>query len=208
MTRENDLRLNERLGLLRAVCEQHAHLDAGELHRREVHREAAATHYGEDALPPPSAVAFECWGTQPIVAGMLAEPKRVAALPFIRFAAAAQQTMGAHAIDILIVLIAPDGSREKPEWARVAAMIEDDDRICRKLVWLPGDNPIESAEPFLSRSPFARPWRGATPITAQVRTLDNLVRESDPLDELAIRAQADGLSHEEFLQRALEGGNL
>jgi hypothetical protein len=203
MTQHGDLRLHEKLGLLQATCAQKGYFSGGEVRVLELSLYDAINNYGEAALPASSEVAFECWGSQPVVAGMLDVPAETSVLPFLRYAAAAQQVLGIHSIDMLVVLIGPDGSSEDSKWARVAAAIEDSDRICRKLVWLPGYNPAESAEIFLARSPFARPWRGAASIATQADTLGELIREDDVLDEFAIRAQADGVGPDEFLRRVM-----
>lgn len=203
MTQHSEVRLHEKLGLLKATCAQKGYFTAGEVWPLELSLSNAIRNYGEAALPAASEVAFESWGSQPVVAGMIKVAAETGVLPFLRYAAAAQQVLGIHSIDMLVLLIGPDGSREDPTWARVAAAIEDSDRICRKLVWLPGYNPAESAERFLARSPFARPWRGAASIATQADTLGELIREDDELDELAIRAHADGVGPDEFLRRAM-----
>jgi hypothetical protein len=43
----------------------------------------------------------------------------------------------------------------------MAALVEGDDRICRKLVWLAPSKPDEgAAAEFLARTFLATPWRG------------------------------------------------
>jgi hypothetical protein len=206
MVSSNELALNQRLGLLRAICEQRAYFAAGDVVSSALPRSTALERYGERGIPAPNAVIFETWGSQPIIAGMLNEPDPGAALPFVRCAAAAQQMLGERSIDLLVLLIGPDDSQGERSWSRAAAMIEDDDRICRKLIWLPGQPVTISAEQFLGRSPFARPWRGALAMTAQAGTLDQLIGDEDVLDELALRAEASEISAAEFVRAALANG--
>jgi hypothetical protein len=114
----------------------------------------------------------------------------------------AQQSLGTKGVDMLVLLIGPNGSFRDEEWIKAAAAIEDDDRICRKLVWLPNDDATASAENLLSRSPFSRPWRGALPIDAQAGTIEKLISD-DALDDIALTADATNLSAAEFLRQAL-----
>lgn len=199
----DDLALSERLGLLRAICEELNYFTADQVADFELPLAAAIERYGKDNVPAADAVTYMSWGGQPVIAGMLTEPEAVAALPFIRCAAAAQLTLGPKSVDMLVMLIGPDGSSDKTEWARAAAAIEDDSRICRKIVWLPNCNLAESAEKFVTRSPFARPWRGATVMESQVTTLDALIGDDDALDTLAFKAESSGASAREFLEDAL-----
>ncbi|MGB3845438.1 MAG: hypothetical protein WA940_06180 [Sphingopyxis sp.] len=202
MTGTDELSLNERLGLLRTVCEQQEYLDAGDVTSRELALDVAAERYGADGVPAAGAIIFQCWGDQPIVAGMLTAPEQSAALPYIRCAAVAQQSLGARSVDMLVLLIGPQGSSDRDEWAIAAAAIEDDDRICRKMVWLPDRDPRASAEQFLQRSPFARPWRHAVPFKGQVSSLETIIGD-DELDDLALQADAVGASAADFLKEAL-----
>ena len=104
---------------------------------------------------------------------------------------------------MLVLLIGPNGSARDPKWISAAAAIEDDDRICRKLVWLPTGDATASAESLLIRSPFARPWRGAHPIDAQADAIDRLISDEDELDEIALRAESDNLPSVDFIRQAL-----
>ena len=202
MTESDDLSLSERLGLLRTVCEQQAYLSAGEVVAKELPLAVAIERYGAEGIPSAGAVIFECWGDQPIVAGLIDVPDRSAALPYIRCAAVAQQSLGAKSVDMLVLLIGPGGSYDLEEWANAAAAIEDDDRICRKMVWLPDCEPLASAEEFLTRSPFARPWRHATPFKGSASTIESLIDE-DVLDDLALKADQAGGSAADFGRDAL-----
>jgi hypothetical protein len=58
----------------------------------------------------------------------------------------------------MFVSVPPDGASPSA-WLEYAGVIEADDRICRKLVWLPADEGTgETAEEFLSRTFLASPW--------------------------------------------------
>jgi hypothetical protein len=197
-----DLALNKQLGLLRAVCERNEYLGPDEVEDQEVPLAIAKERYGEKGVPQPGSVIYQYWGKQPIMAGLLSQPSTSAALPYIRCAAVAQQSLGTKGVDMLVLLIGPNGSFRDEEWIKAAAAIEDDDRICRKLVWLPNDDATASAENLLSRSPFSRPWRGALPIDAQAGTIEKLISD-DALDDIALTADATNLSAAEFLRQAL-----
>jgi len=203
MLTSDDLTLSVRLGLLRAVCERHAYFAADQVHELDFPLATAIERYGSDGVPALGSLVYARWGHQPIIAGLLTAADRSAALPYLRCAAVAQQTLGSGAVDMLLVLIGPEGSRGSSEWASAAAAIEDDDRICRKLVWLPGGDPSASAEQFLSRSPFARPWRGAPPMESQAGALDTLIGDKDTLDDIAFRAETLGMTPLNFLKEAL-----
>lgn len=74
--------------------------------------------------------------------------------------------------DLHLILIAPSGSRDSPEWRGRRSRIESDERFCRKFVWLPSPTP-EPAEigAFLDRTLLAKPWEGNP---AEPRSLDPL----------------------------------
>jgi hypothetical protein len=65
------------------------------------------------------------------------------------------------ALDLQLWLIGPDGSGNDPAWNAMGLAIERDDRVARKLVWLP---PIDASlhdlafKNFLARTFLARPW--------------------------------------------------
>ncbi len=198
------LKLSERLGLLRAVCEQYEYFASAAVLEQTLPLDVAIRRYGVDGVPRASDVVFAKWGDQPIIAGMLTEPSRTAALPYVRCAAVAQQTLGEKAVDLIVMLFGPEGSSGQADWAQAAAAIEDDDRICRKLVWLLDGDATASAENFLKRSPFARPWRGATAMAGEARALDSLIGDPNiELDELALKANAMGKSARAFIEDAL-----
>lgn len=66
-----------------------------------------------------------------------------------------------EALDLQLLLVGPVGSEDSPDWKAAALMVERDDRVARKLIWLrPGDpvNVATSFAEFLGRSFLARPW--------------------------------------------------
>lgn len=207
MDHVDGLALSKRLGLLRAVCEQYEYFSADSVSEEMLPLDVAIKRYGSDGVPRASDVVFSKWGDQPIVAGMLTEPSRAAALPFVRCAAVAQQTLGAKAVDLILMLFGPEGSSNEGVWASAAAEIEDDDRVCRKLVWLIDGDATLSAKNFLSRSPFARPWRGAATMAGEAQALESLIGDPNTgLDELALKANALGKSARAFVEDALISG--
>lgn len=206
MPAPSDLTLTEHFGLLRALCERNGYFTADQVQNQDVPLAVAVERYGKDGVPPPEAVIYESWGTQPILAGILKEPSSSAALPYLRCAAVAQQSLGSRSVDMLLLLIGPDCSSRDAKWISAAASIEDDDRICRKLVWLPDGDLTASAESLLTRSPFARPWRGAYPIDAQAGAIDRLISDGDELDDIAMRAESSNLPPADFIRQALLAG--
>gem|GEM_PF-3892882 len=201
-----DLVLNEHLGLLRALCERNAYFSAEDVKDKEVPLAVATAKYGEKGVPSAGSIVYESWAEQPILVGILAEPSSAAALPYLRCAAVVQQSLGSKSVDMLVLLIGPNGSSRDAKWISAAASIEDDDRICRKLVWLPDSDVTASAERLLTRSPFARPWRGAHPIDAQAEAIDRLISDEDDLDDIALRADSGNMSAIDFVRQALAAG--
>lgn len=68
----------------------------------------------------------------------------------------------AQAVDLQIWLLGPDGSEYDADWRALALAIERDDRVARKLVWLPpekSDEVLASFAEFIGRTFLARPWR-------------------------------------------------
>lgn len=68
------------------------------------------------------------------------------------------------ALDLLLILMGPAGSEASSHWQSAALMVERDDRVARKLVWLrpetaSGDD--ASFAEFASRTFLARPWHRA-----------------------------------------------
>lgn len=82
-----------------------------------------------------------------------------------------------EALDLQGVLLAPRGSANSDEWKAIGLMVERDDRVARKFVWLRPEDPVEDDAGFdelLKRSALARPWE----MTGQfsTATLDDTAR--------------------------------
>lgn len=83
-----------------------------------------------------------------------------------------------QALDLQLWLLGPKGSGDNPEWCSLALAIERDDRVARKLVWLPPSDPNRremAFKNFLARTFLARPWsRLPQHATAQLDRLSSL----------------------------------
>ncbi len=107
------------------------------------------------------AVIFDSF---PVLLGVLTgSPNRgnvtTQVLRYRNQATIARSWLGAAAPNLHLFLAAPIGAFGAPDWRQLAAEIEADDRVCRKLVWLFNDSPTEdSAKEFLERTFVARPW--------------------------------------------------
>ncbi|NIK65451.1 ABC-three component system middle component 1 [Xanthomonas cannabis] len=89
----------------------------------------------------------------------------------------ARSWLGAAAPNLHLFVAGPVGAIGVPEWRQLAAEIEADDRVCRKLVWLFSDFPTEdSAKDFLERTFVARPW----PTDQRSERLDSVANFSLP----------------------------
>lgn len=64
---------------------------------------------------------------------------------------------GMGVADIYLLFAGPWRSDHDAEWEALAGGIERDQRVCRKLVWLP-DEDGGNLERFLGRTFLARPW--------------------------------------------------
>ncbi|WP_448204980.1 ABC-three component system middle component 1 [Azospirillum sp. sgz302134] len=63
--------------------------------------------------------------------------------------------------DLLLILVGPSGSDEDEAWREAMNTIERDERVCRKLVWLPPSDPKklgDALDGLLNRTFLARPW--------------------------------------------------
>ncbi|XHR31035.1 MAG: ABC-three component system middle component 1 [Chthoniobacteraceae bacterium] len=63
--------------------------------------------------------------------------------------------------DLVLFLVGPLGSEADPEWRALAAQIDRNDLVCRKLVWLPPmaeSEWSESVAQFFRRTFLAHPW--------------------------------------------------
>ncbi len=189
--------------MLLAVGEGQSYFAGGSDQPLDVPWDHAIDQYGQSGLPARDEVYFRSWDGRPVLAGAFAEPDPRCALPFVRCAAAAMPMLGLSAVDMLVLLIGPPGVDRDLRWMRAAATIETDDRVCRRMVWLPGTDQAASASDFLGRSPFAKPWLSMAR-DRDAPSLERILSEEHPLDEVAIRADRSAASAEEFLKSVLE----
>jgi hypothetical protein len=111
--------------------------------------------------------------------------------------------LGRQGEDLLLFLVGPPGSDYDESWKRAGREIERNERICRKLVWLPpatGNDHTSSLRMFLDRTFLARPWL-QHPRTSQGE-LDRLAHLfSDITDgsftEIEAKRWIDILSHDD-----------
>ena len=71
----------------------------------------------------------------------------------------ARSWLGSGAPNLQLFLAGPIGTAADAVWRHLAAQAEADDRVCRKLVWLPPERAtVQQALVFLNRTFLARPW--------------------------------------------------
>lgn len=133
---------------------------------------ATELRVGEDL--PANVGAYRIDGI-PVLLGALRDRTRGAVQDEVRRyrnqAMIARAWLGKEAANLQLFLIGPSGAMEDVFWRQLAEEIEIDDRVCRKLVWLPSDAPsVADASYFLQRTFLARPWADAL----RPRRLDRL----------------------------------
>ena len=67
-----------------------------------------------------------------------------------------------ESLDMQLMLLGPRGSDTNSDWDTLAKLVERDDRVARKLVWLMPEAPEgddTGYDQFIKRSLFSRPWR-------------------------------------------------
>jgi hypothetical protein len=88
-----------------------------------------------------------------------------------------------QALDLQGILVGPRGSDISEDWRAMALVIERDERVARKFVWLRPADPKEDAisfETLLSRSVLARPWESdAQFVTGPLDDISGLAAEAD-----------------------------
>jgi len=95
-------------------------------------------------------------------------------------ASIARSWLGVEASNLQLFILGIRGTAHDAQWRQFAAEIETDDRVCRKLVWLPPPNPTEhDAKSFLQRTFLARPWEDRD--TATLPRLDAMSEIGLPL---------------------------
>jgi ABC-three component (ABC-3C) system Middle Component 1 len=127
---------------------------------------------------PPTVSTAKLDGVAVLIGQLSGPPIRTAVQHAVRRyrnqATIARSWLGAsEAPNLQLFLIGPAGALADPLWRQLAAEIEVDDRVCRKLVWLYGGKPtVEDAEQFLDRTFLAQPW--PTPQAAPTLALDQM----------------------------------
>ena len=143
----------------------------------------------------------------PVLLGQLGEEAdQVAVVDTLRRyrnqATIARSWLGADAQDLHLFLIGPAHGRTSLWWRDLARQVESDDRVCRKLVWLPSATPtLESAAEFLSRTFLAAPWKRLAGDSAQ--RLDYLSSIPVPAEWLSVLSD-DTLSADQLVERLVE----
>jgi len=116
----------------------------------------------------------------PVLFGELeAPPNRPAVLDAVRRyrnqATIARSWLGATGPNLQLFLSGPPGAYSDPQWRQLAATVEADDRICRKLVWLFDEQPNgPAAALFIQRTFLARPWDMAPPVKEKLDRASDL----------------------------------
>jgi hypothetical protein len=130
----------------------------------------------------PQAVNGVLFDGFPVLVGALSGPPNRAnvATQLRRYrnqATIARSWLGAQAPNLHLFLAGPPGAIGDGSWRQLAAEIEADDRVCRKLIWLFDATPtFESARVFLERTFIARPW----PTEQRVERLDSIANFALP----------------------------
>ncbi|MGF6367735.1 ABC-three component system middle component 1 [Paraburkholderia sp. MM5482-R1] len=125
------------------------------------------------------AVVFDGF---PVLLGVLNGPPNrgsvgTQVLRYRNQATIARSWLGVAAPNLHLFLAGPVGAFAEPDWRQLAAEIEADDRVCRKLVWLFNDPPTaDNAKEFLERTFVARPW----PAEQRTERLDSVADFSLP----------------------------
>lgn len=120
---------------------------------------------------------------------------------YLNQAAIAWSWLGHAGDDLLLILVGPENKDKDQDWLQAVSAIERDERVCRKLVWLPPSDPDQreaSLEALIDRTFLARPWPPAQhdeDDSAAVATGD-----LDLMARLFARVTEGGLGEEEALR--------
>lgn len=118
-----------------------------------------------------------------------------------------------QALDLQGILMAPSGSDQDDDWKAVSLMVERDDRVVRKFVWLRPKSESEedaSFEALLRRSALARPWDSDAEFTmAALDNINKLVAETsavqrDLMDDWIRLALEDNGNPDELVDQLIE----
>lgn len=97
----------------------------------------------------------------------------------------ARSWVGNEATSLSLFLLGPLGSRDSQEWNDWALEVELDEKVCRKIVWLLPQKPMDQdAQEFLEGTALAQPWKHHQAIGEE--KLDSLARLDLPEDWLEI----------------------
>lgn len=143
----------------------------------------------------PASIEAELFDDFPVLIGVLAGDPGEASIDaqlrrYRNQATIARSWLGVRAPNLHLFLIGPAGASVDSKWRQVAAEIESDDRVCRKLVWLFNENPtVPEARSFLERTFLARPW----PLAPSAQRLDEMADVALPpgWEEAILDGQAD-----------------
>lgn len=133
------------------------------VYRRDlVAQQLSAENVEEIKLSYPTA----CLRTGPyrFIIGYLGETDETEARfqEVLTLAAVARSWLGSvHEVDLNLIFVGKPQSAEEPHWRQIAQIIERDEMICRKFVWLPPATIEErqlSLTRFIQRTPLAAPW--------------------------------------------------
>jgi len=156
--------------ILRAAAEFSAKVEpapaewTGPVLNAEVLRPSSGAPFQRDERDLPSIVgAVRLDGTPVLLGELPSEAHRGAIDEALRRyrnqATIARSWMGAMGSNLQMFLYGPTGAVSDRRWRQLAAAVEADDRICRKLVWLFDEEPtVTTAVLFLQRTFMARPW--------------------------------------------------
>jgi hypothetical protein len=112
---------------------------------------------------PPTVAGVRIDGTPVILAVLTGDPTYQGVRETLRRArnqaTIARSWLDAEAANLQMFLARHPSVTRDPLWEEFATLVEADDRVCRKLVWLPTtDGSGESADTFLARTFLASPW--------------------------------------------------
>lgn len=95
--------------------------------------------------------------------------------------------------DLNLFLVGPTGSKDEREWQNFSRVIERNDLVCRKLLWLPSSNNHEwttELSVFLERTFLAEPWKGdATTSGVNLDALSDSMADFETWREILERAE-------------------
>tara|TARA_R110002167_G_scaffold148524_2_gene341503 strand:- start:15927 stop:16658 length:732 start_codon:yes stop_codon:yes gene_type:complete len=112
--------------------------------------------------------------------------------------------------DLNLFLVGPAGSNDEREWQNFSQVIERNDLVCRKLVWLPSKNDHEwmtELSAFLERTFLAEPWTGsATTSGINLDALSDSMAYFDAWREVLERPEfrTEPLDHTALVKALLE----